>query len=194
MRFVYCSKRGPSQRFNDYHVYKALSFLSDGRHKGRKELANSIGVGEGSMRTIIEALRNEGLINVDRSGVRISKLGLSIFQQIPLRQCLLSYDNSATNPSCSVAVHIKNAAVWEGERAAKPGDDDTYAEELSSRTAPYGGVGALIDLNLNVKNPGMARKIRRLFDLEEGDVIIISTSTDFQRAEEASLTAALEII
>jgi len=51
-----------------------------------------------------------------------------------------------------------------------------------------------VDYDLDKDRPEIAGEIRRLFDLNDGDVVIIGTSSDVQRAEEGALAAAFEII
>ncbi|HOQ26411.1 MAG TPA: hypothetical protein PLF76_06710, partial [Methanomassiliicoccaceae archaeon] len=85
MRLIERPKYGPLHRFTDYHVYKTLSLLTDGRRKGRKMMADRIGVGEGSMRTIVDYLRDEGLVDVKQTGVKITKMGNELISKLPLQ-------------------------------------------------------------------------------------------------------------
>ncbi len=48
---------GPMFRFNDANVYWSLHVLSSGKSMGRKRLAQEVGIGDGSMRRIIDTLK-----------------------------------------------------------------------------------------------------------------------------------------
>ena len=84
MKLVDLPRYGPVHRFADYHVYKTLSVLSDGRRKGRKQLADMVNVGEGSMRTIIEYLRDHEMIEVKQTGVKIASKGHEFLSKLPI--------------------------------------------------------------------------------------------------------------
>ena len=59
---------GPMFRFNDANVYWSLYVLSGGRCMGRKRLASEVGVGEGSMRRIIDTLKEWDFILIKQTG------------------------------------------------------------------------------------------------------------------------------
>jgi hypothetical protein len=51
-----------------------------------------------------------------------------------------------------------------------------------------------VDFDLDKGRPETAWALRRLFDLSDGDVIIIGTSVSLQRAEEGAMAAAFELL
>ena len=55
---------GPMFRFTDANVYYALYILSDGKRIGRKKLAEEAGVGEGSMRRILDKFREWNFVEI----------------------------------------------------------------------------------------------------------------------------------
>jgi hypothetical protein len=187
-------KYGPLFRFSDYHVYKTLSLLSDGRRKGRKMMADRIGVGEGSMRTIVDYLRDEGLVDVKQTGIKISKKGQEFFSRLPLQVYRLGVSDITLGAE-SVAVQVKGVAskiksgMEQRDQAIKAGADGatTVIVQGDRLTVP-------VDFDLDKDRPEIAGAIRRLFDLTDGDVIIIGTSVDLQRAEEGALAAAFELL
>ena len=194
VRLIDRPKYGPLFRFSDYHVYKTLSLLSDGRRKGRKQLADRIGVGEGSMRTIVDYLRDENLIDVKQTGVKITKKGLEYIVRLPLQVYTLDVPDISLGQQ-SVAVLVKGASSKIGsgmeqrDNAIKAGADGatTIIVQGDRLTVP-------VDYDLDKDRPEIAAAIRRLFDLSDGDVVIIGSSSDVQRAEEGALAAAFEII
>ena len=76
---------GPMFRFTDANVYYALYILSDGKRIGRKKLAEEAGVGEGSMRRILDKFREWNFVQIKQTGISITKAGLVFLDQIPVR-------------------------------------------------------------------------------------------------------------
>lgn len=194
MKLIDRPKYGPLFRFGDYHVYKTLSVLSDGRRKGRKQVADRIGIGEGSMRTIIDHLRDEGLVDIKQTGIKITKKGQEFISRLPLQVYVLDVAD-ITLGQRSVAVQVKDAAQKVGsgmeqrDQAIKAGAEGatTIVVKGERLTIP-------VDYDLDKDQPDIAGAIRRLFDLSDGDVIIIGTSEDLQRAEEGALAAAFALL
>ena len=194
MKLIDRPKYGPLFRFGDYHVYKTLSVLTDGRRKGRKQLADRIGVGEGSMRTIVDHLREEGLIDVKQTGIKINKKGQEFIGRLPLQVYVLDVPE-ITLGLRSVAVQVKGAApkissgMKQRDQAIKAGADGatTIIVRGDRLTVP-------VDYDLDKERPEVAAAIRRLFDLSDDDVIMIGTSTELQRAEEGAMAAAFDLI
>ncbi len=194
MRLIERPKYGPLHRFTDYHVYKTLSLLTDGRRKGRKIMADRIGVGEGSMRTIVEFLREEGLVDVKQTGIKITKAGTDFISKLPLQVYTLEAPDIALGEH-SVAVQVKGVAskvksgMEQRDQAIKAGADGatTVVVNGDRLTIP-------VDFDLDKGRPETAWALRRLFDLSSGDVIIIGTSMSLQRAEEGAMAAALELL
>jgi DNA-binding transcriptional regulator LsrR (DeoR family) len=187
-------KYGPLFRFGDYHVYKTLSVLSDGRRKGRKQVADRIGIGEGSMRTILDHLRDEGLVDVKQTGIKITKKGQEFINRLPVQVYVLDVADITLGQK-SVAVQVKDAAHKVGsgmeqrDQAIKAGAEGatTIVVKGERLTIP-------VDYDLDKDQPEIAGAIRRLFDLSDGDVIIIGTSEDLQRAEEGAMAAAFALL
>ena len=67
---------GPLPKFNDYHLWKALEILDNKEAIGRKKLAEALGIGEGSARTVISLLQEQGLITIGKSGILLTGKGM----------------------------------------------------------------------------------------------------------------------
>ena len=194
MKLIDRPKYGPLGRCGGYHVYKTLSILSDGRRKGRKQLADRIGVGEGSMRTIVDYLREEGLIDVKQTGIRISKKGQDFISRLPLQVYVLDVPDITLGLK-SVAVQVRGAAskidsgMKQRDQAIKAG-----AEGATTIIVRGDRLTVPVDYDLDKDRPEVAAAIRRLFDLADDDVIIVGTSEELQRAEEGAMAAALDLL
>lgn len=193
MKLIERPKYGPLYRFNDYHVYKVLSTLSDGRRLGRKQLSDRIGVGEGSMRTIIDYLRDENLVDVKQTGIKISKKGQEFIGRLPLQVYTLdTVDMTLGQKSVAVQVRGMGHKIKSG---IEQRDQAIIAGAEGATTVVVKGDRLMVeDFDLDKERPDAAGAIRRLFDLADGDVIIIGTSANVQRAEEGALAAAFELL
>jgi hypothetical protein len=193
MKFVELPRYGPVHRFSDFHVYKALHALEDGKRRGRKALADSVGLGEGSMRTIVEYLRDQDYIEVKQTGIRISRHGADLLASLPLSVARLPpTDVSVGQRSVAARVHgVANKikmGIEQRDAAVKAGADGATTIIVIG--------GRLIvppDFDLASEGKEIAEELRRIFTLEDGDVIIIGTGSDYQRAEDGALAAAFEL-
>ncbi|MCL2690658.1 MAG: DUF4443 domain-containing protein [Candidatus Bathyarchaeota archaeon] len=71
---------GPPTTFTPFHIFYALEQLSQGAI-GRNKLANKIGVGDGTIRTIINRLKNAELILNTKEGCTLTDRGQEVWQQ-----------------------------------------------------------------------------------------------------------------
>ncbi|HSV41860.1 MAG TPA: DUF4443 domain-containing protein [Methanomassiliicoccales archaeon] len=194
MKLVDLSRYGPVHRFADHHVYKALSALSDGRRKGRKQLAESVGVGEGSMRTILEYLRDHDLVEIKQTGVTISKRGLEFLNGFPIQIGLVTKsDVSIGQITVAVLVRARGEKIKIGveqrDSAIKAG-----AEGATTIVVRGGDLWILPDFDLDKERPDFANELRGLFYLRESDVLIIGTGETYRQAEDGALAAAFDLI
>jgi predicted transcriptional regulator len=194
MKLVDLPRYGPVHRFADYHVFKTLSILSDGRRKGRKQLADMVSLGEGSMRTIIEYLRDREMIDVKQTGVKIAHKGHEFLSQLPIfMERVDPTDTTLGDRSAAVLVKAMSMKIVMGveqrDSAIKAG-----AEGATTVIVSGGHLIVPPDYDLDVERPDFANSLRRLLAVSEGDVIIIGTAKTYDRAEDGALAAAFELI
>lgn len=75
---------GPPTAFTSFHIYYVLELLSVGS-MGRDRLANVIGVGCGTIKTVISRLKNVGLVCSTKKGVTLTRRGREVwwwFEQV----------------------------------------------------------------------------------------------------------------
>lgn len=194
MKTIAAPKYGPIHRFSDFHVFKTLQVLSDGERRGRRQLAQIVGVGEGSMRTIIEYLREKKFVDVRHAGVKITSKGLQFLTKIPIEiRHLEPTDITMGQHGVAVKVSGKSQEVKSGieqrDSAVKAGADGATTIVIRE--------GRLIipnDYDLDAKRPDIARLLRSTFDLSDGDVIIVGRSADPLLAEKGALAAAFDLL
>jgi hypothetical protein len=194
MKLVDLPRYGPVHRFADYHVFKTLSILSDGRRKGRKQLADMVNVGEGSMRTIIEYLREREMIDVKQTGVKISIKGHEFLSNLPIyMERVEPTDSTLGERSAAVLVKGESMKIKLG---VEQRDSAIKAGAEGATTVIVSGDRLVVppDYDLDTERPEFADTLRRLLAVSEGDVIIIGTAKTYDRAEDGALAAAFELI
>jgi len=194
MRLLDLPKYGPVHRFADYHVYRTLLLLSDGRRRGRRSLADSVNIGEGSMRTIIEFLRDKGYVDVKQTGIKISTRGVEFVRNLPIRMERL-------DPS-DISIAMRNVAVLVRNRA----DKVTLGIEQRDAAIKAGAEGATTivvkggkllvppDYLLDKERPEIARGLRKLLAPNDGDIVIVGAAQEYDRAEDGALAAAFALL
>ncbi len=194
MRILDLPKYGPVHRFADYHVYRTLLLLSDGRRRGRKPLADAVNVGEGSMRTIVEFLREKGYVDVKQTGIKISYKGQEFLRNLPIRMERLE-------PS-DISIAVRNVAVLVRNRAEKISlgieqrDAAIKAGAEGATTIVIKGGKMLVppDYYLDKEKPEIARGLRKLLSPNDGDIVIVGAAEEFERAEDGALAAAFALL
>lgn len=182
---------GPMFRFNDANVYWSLHLLSDGRRMGRKRLADEVGVGEGSMRRIIDTLKEWDFINIKQTGITITKAGLSFLDQLPLRPVNIFVEGSVAG-ACQQGVLVLGGAdkVVNGMEQRDAGIK-VGADGCTTIVIRDGILMIPPDWNMDEKTPELAYKIRKEIGMTQSDALIIGGGETQALATEAAITAAL---
>ena len=193
MKIIDEPQYGPMFRFNDANVYWALYVLSDGKRMGRKRLAEEVGVGEGSMRRIIDTRKEWGFILIKQTGITITKAGQAFLNQLPIRP---------------VSVNLGEAVVGEYQQAVLVlGAANKVVNGMEQRDMgiKVGGAGCTTivirdgnlmvppDWNIDEKDPELAYKIRKDSGITQSDALVVGGADSRTSAVEAAVTAALSM-
>jgi len=188
--------RAPS--FIEVHVIKVLETISAGEGVGRIKLSEVLGLGGGATRTLVRHLRNEGLIEVSRSGMVLSKFGEKVFSDLryKISKEIEIPKSPLTVGSFNVAVLIRNAAgsvkygVEQRDAAIKAGAFGATTLVFSRNKLTMPGVSKDIFQNIQPIHDTLISKLKPT----ENDVIIIGSANEKQAAEFGAKTAALELL
>jgi len=184
---------GPMFRFGDTNVYWALHLLAEGKRIGRKALADLVGVGEGSMRRILDTLKEWEMISVKQTGITITKTGIGFLNELPVRILDLSVGDvvlgkyqQAVKVS-GVSSKIENGMQQRdaGIRAGAAGCTTILLRDGKLIMPP--------DWELDKERPEIAERIRKSAGLGADDVIIVGGADDIHSAVNAALAAAFEL-
>ena len=182
------------QRYMDADILSVLLVLRRDGRTGREALAKRIGVGYGSIRTILKTLYGSGLVTVYQTGSILSPLGKRFMDACPI--ALVDY----TLPGCSVggvqmATIVRNSAD-DVTNGMPQRDYGIYAGGLGCTTIVYkdGGLFMPPDVDVNSMYPEFTEKVIGSTKLSDGDVIIFGEGSDEATALRAAVVAAMHTV
>ena len=161
---------------------------------GRQRLTNSLGLGEGSVRTIIGILSEKGLVKADEAGMRLSSAGDKAVQEAGFSVATVNARGLCVG-ECDVAVLVRGrfGGVRDGLRQR---DEAVKAGAAGATTLVYrkGRLFMPPETDLDAGYPMLSRQIRAAFGLHEGDVVIIGSAGELHAAEDGALAAAVDLM
>ncbi len=182
------SEKGPRPRFGERDLWRALEFIEKEGELGRKRLSDKLGLGEGSTRTILEQLKNRGLIKSTSTGHSLTKKGKKELDR-KSEKCLFLDAGDLTVGERDAAVLVRAAAT-----------SVRWGIEQRDEAIKVGAEGAtiLVYKDGSLGTPGLDMEVdetveKELLDYvhpEEGDVIVIGTSEEKSMAKMGALAAA----
>jgi len=187
---------GPSPTFSVFHMLLAIEFTAE-KPIGRSKLAENLGIGEGAVRTIINRLREAGLVATSKAGCTLTNKGLKlwkeytpIFKKVKIGKSELAFANY------NFAILIKNhrhkvksgmeqrdAAIMAGAKSAT-----TIVLKKGNLIIPS------VSRNVAKDFPKASNQIVQLLKPEENDVIIIGSADNLGKAEYGMLAAAWTLL
>lgn len=191
------SRYGPGKllSFNTAHVLKTLQLLQQNTYVSRARLSRDLGLGEGSIKTLVKHLKTGGIISTTRAGCYLTgkgkKLSANLLSLIP---------NEVYIPMNSITVGNYNHAVL------LRGYASAVASGIEQRDAVirFGGQGATTllfrdgrfimpgaDYDCLREEPEMKRLLIAKLDPQEDDVVIIGSASDRITAELGAKSAIL---
>ncbi|MCK9322704.1 MAG: hypothetical protein M0P07_01890 [Candidatus Methanomethylophilaceae archaeon] len=185
---------GPMFRFSDANIYWALYLLSDGRRIGRKKLADMVGIGEGSMRRIVDTLKEWGFILVKQTGITITKAGMSFLDQIPVRIVDVQLGESTVGEFTQGVVVLGVSNKIHNGMQQRDAGIKVGAQGCTTVVIRDGILLIPPDWNLDRESPEIAYRIRKDAGLTQDDVLIVGSGQTHSMAVEAALNAAFELI
>jgi len=189
---------GRAPNFIEAHVVKALVTIGSQGPVGRLKLANTLGLGEGSIRTLIRHFEKEGLIRISREGIVLTGDGERVFSSLRsnVSQTAEIPKGSLTVGEFNVAILVRGAAgavragVEQRDAAMKAGAKGatTLVFKGGRMTMPDVSEDVFRDL------PKIRKKLMSELKPQENDVIVIGSAGDRWAAELGATAAALETL
>ncbi len=184
--------------FDLVHVFKTMQMMADKNKISRSVMMQELGLGEGSIKTLVKHLKMHGLVENSNAGMWLTNKGDSLYTKLHV---IIPRETDITK--CSVALGKFNHAVLLKNMAYN------IKSGIEQRDAAIkaGAVGAttLICKNERLVLPGtgedLMRNDQKIHSLimeklspEQNDVIIIGSSQNKKIAEMAAKSAALYTI
>lgn len=185
---------GPMFRFTDADVYYALYILADGKRVGRKKLAEMVGVGEGSMRRILEKFREWNFVIIKQTGISITKAGLAFLEQIPLRMITIPKLDSVLGDYQQAVIVFGVASKIDNGMRQRDAGIKVGADGCTTIVLRDGNLMVPPDWNMDEQTPEIAYTIRKESNITEDDVIIVGGGGRAEIAISAALSAAFDLI
>lgn len=177
------SKGNVRPSFTSYHIYLTLSECAKAP-SGRKSLSNILGIGEGSVRTLIKRLSETGLITVDPvAGVLLTEVGLRILKALTNWLVVVGSFDLSDEEICRDC-RISAVLLRDGIKFVKQVGGVLYVRDLIVKKGGIGGLiiyyvdGAFMLPNSHslykVTNQGFWRSLLGDLKIFDGDSILVS--------------------
>ena len=184
--------------FDSVHVLKTMQLMENKKRISRSLLIRELGLGEGSVKTLVKHMKMSGLIENSNAGMWPTNKGKAVYTKL---HCAIP--NEMDIFKCSIALGKFNYAVLVKDIAfnIKSGIEQRDA------AIKLGAVGATTLIFKNGRllmpdtredllrnNPKIHSLIIKKLEPEDNDVIIIGSSGNKKTAELAAKSAALHTI
>lgn len=176
--------------YSSVHIVKTLFLLSE-KPMGRFQLMRETGVGEAPIKTLIKRLKKNKLLESSTKGNVLTKRGDELLKEIltkiskPIKIDITDYSVGKYN----TAILVKNSSkkvrfgVEQRDEAIKIGADGATTLIYSDNRLVFPGC--------DKKITELEKTLRKHFNVENGDVIVIGSGSTKKISEEASIKVAL---
>ncbi len=185
---------GPLPSFAMVHVIKALELIKD-RPIGRSRLSKKLSIGEGATRTLIERLRDKGLVTVERAGCILTEKGERFWEAVQeaLPHKTILEESGLTLGRFSVALLVRGGA-GEVRSGMEQRDAAMMAGAKGATTLIYrdGRLTVPPEQRDVAKDfPKIYRTLMESLRPQEDDIIVVGSADTQKKAEYGALAAAL---
>jgi hypothetical protein len=191
--------RGPQPSFTRAHFLLAFLTIGNGGIIGRQALAIESGLGEGSVRTVLKKLREEGYAEVIASGSRLTASGRVVYSRLrkKLSSIVMLDGSQLTVGKRQSAVGVRGGAgrvqsgIQQRDSAIMVGaaGATTYAIRHAKFTIPGGSA----DCERDFPSP-VWRVLKKEIAPRDGDAVVLSGADDDLKAKLGALSAALTLL
>jgi hypothetical protein len=187
-------KGGPPCKFSDSDVLFLLDCLADGKRVSRMDISKYLGIGEGSVRKLIELLRENNMVETHQTGTTIKPYGLRLLETLDIRSVSLNVGGYVVG-RYQQGVVVKDMAekVFNGIAQRNAGIR-AGGEGCTTWIMDQGSLLMMPAWDVDKNDPILSMKIRKSVKLNDGDVLIIGGGDTKRFARLAAGSAALELV
>jgi predicted transcriptional regulator len=189
---------GPVPSFNEAHVVKALEIISKYGIVGRIRLSKELGLGEGTTRTLLKHLKNEGITQSSRSGISFSEEGKKLFSD--LRSKLSEGVDVPSSPltvgSFNIAILVRDSAQAIGS-GMEQRDIAIKSGASGATTLVFSGNKLFMptrEQNVSESMPSLHDELVTKLNPNQNDVIIVGSGENRELAEIGAKMAAIKLL
>ncbi|RLF98167.1 MAG: hypothetical protein DRN49_06320 [Thaumarchaeota archaeon] len=189
---------GPQPSFQSFQILDALLIIDREAPIGRKKLSEKLGLGEGAVRTLLQKLRSQSLIDVrGKGGCVLSEKGRMLISELKSKLIIvgsLDIDLPWVYPE-NYAVIVKNSAS-RVRKGLEQRDEAIRAGAKALLVLSYLDERLLMPnvSDLTSERPEFAARIIELLKPGNGDVILIAGGDTELEARRGALAAAQTLL
>ena len=185
--------------FDMVHVFKTLQLIQENGHVSREKLCKDLGLGEGTIKTLVRHLKMQNLIESTNAGTTMTKKGNSFFSEL-----LSSIPSEISLSKCAITLGKFNYAVLVKQMSSMI-KDGIAQRDAAIRMGAFGATTLLFkdnkflipqtDFDSLKDERQLSEQMIKNLHPQDGDVIIIGTDNySRMKAEFAAKSAALKTI
>ena len=188
---------GPAPTFSVLHILRAMELVAE-KPIGRTKLAAELNVGQGATRTIINRLREAGLLSTSKTGCKLTTKGLKLWREYKkvFQKKIEIKESELTHAKYNFAVLAKNCG-----HKIRSGIEQ---RDAAVRIGAKGAITVIVrDGRLIIPSvsddftrdfPTTAEKIVKFLQPEENDVVVISGADTLDLAEQGIAAATWTLL
>lgn len=190
--------RGPSPAYSAAHVIKLLLVLAAEETMGRITLAKRLGIGEGSVRTIIKRLLEMSLISVDAvGGCHLTGEGLSVVAE--LQGMIVSTGEIDLKEmgitSSAFAAHLRGVVAVPSPTKLRDTAIRNGADGMMVLQNIEGKIRLpMMSEDISKEYPAVDAMVRSRFSTRDKDLILVGFASDPLAAELGVLSVSISLI
>ena len=182
--------------FDMVHVFKTLQLIQENGHVSREKLCEDLGLGEGTIKTLVRHLKMQNLIESTNAGTKMTKKGNSFFSEL-----LSSIPSEISLSKCAITLGKFNYAVLVKQMSSMI-KDGIAQRDAAIRIGAFGATTLLFKDNkflipqtdfdsLKDEHQLSEQLIKNLHPQDRDVIIIGSDNYSRMKAEFAAKSAAL---
>jgi predicted transcriptional regulator len=189
---------GPAPSFNEAHVVKTFEIIGKYGTVGRIRLSKELGLGEGTTRTLLKHLKNEGITQSSRKGISFSEVGKKLLSDLRSK-----FSEGMEVPSSPLTVGRFNVAVLVRDSAQAVGSG-MEQRDIAIKSGASGATTLVFSGNqlslptfeqdVSGNMPVLHDKLVTKLNPNQNDVIIVGSGETKELAEIGAKMAALKLL
>ncbi len=191
---------GPQSHFQEYHFELVLRYIGKNEPIGRNKLASDLGLGSGSIRSIMKALKKENLIDSNPKGHSLTDLGKAIVKGFKELIPDLSHEIEPP-PEMGISEFHEVILIKKVADKIKIGMDQTIAalkiDAKGALTILFKNDTFIIPElfpDLSKKFPIFINTLKKQYEFEENDVLVVGSGDSYTQALQGAWAAVYTLI